>query len=235
MSGLIIATSSQKTMTSREIADLVGKEHRHVFRDVQEMFLALGNGKVGYVQNWTHPQNGQEYKEFVLPKRETLILVSGYSVELRAKIIDRWQELEAQAIAPAFNIPTSLSSALRLAAEQAETIEAQAIQLQAAKPAIEFVEKFVDSTGTKGFRQVCKLLNANEAKFRAFLSARQIMYQLGGEWMPYAHHIDAGRFVVKAGSADSGHAFNSARFTTKGIEWVAGEFAKFNLHEEVAA
>jgi phage antirepressor YoqD-like protein len=31
------------------------------------------------------------------------------------------------------------------------------------------------------------------------LTQREIMYRLGGEWMPYAQHIKAGRFVVKAG------------------------------------
>ena len=68
-----------------------------------------------------------------------------------------------------------------------------------------------------------------ELAFRAFLSEEKIMYRLGSEWVPYQNHIEAGRFEVKAGLAEheeSSHAFTQSKFTAKGVEWVAGEYAK---------
>jgi phage regulator Rha-like protein len=82
------------TMTSREIAELTGKEHRHVLRDIEVMFAELGVDQKGYAQNWTHPQNGQTYPEFVLDRELTETLLTGYSATLRRKVIARWHELE---------------------------------------------------------------------------------------------------------------------------------------------
>ena len=84
---------NEKTMTTREIAELTGKDHRHILADTRTMLESLGIDCAGFAAQYKDA-SGKSNPMFVLPKRETLILVSGYSVAMRAKIIDRWQELE---------------------------------------------------------------------------------------------------------------------------------------------
>ena len=225
----IVMSYHPQTMTSREIADLVESRHDKVKQSIERLAArhAIGLPPVGeYLDNLGRPAH-----EYLLCKRDSYVVVAQLSPEFTARLVDRWQELESGA-APQFQVPTTLAGALRLAAEQAETIEQQALAIVAAAPAVEFVAKYADSTGLKGFRQVCKLLAVKENVFREFLLDKKIMYRLGGEWMPHAAHLDTGRFVVKVGTSDAtGYAFNSAKFTPKGINWVAGEYAKYQLDE----
>jgi phage antirepressor YoqD-like protein len=216
----ILQNQSALKMTTREIASLTEKDHSHVLRDAYRMLEQLGYTSEqidGCHQNWIHPQNKQHYSELALNRDETLCLVAGYSAPLRMKIIARLNELESGSPA----IPKSFAEALRLAADQQEVIQAQAAQIEHQKPAVEFVERYVESTGNLGFRQVCKLLKAKENDFRAFLQDKQIMYRLAGEWAPYAPHIDAGRFYVTTGTGDNDHTFTSAKFTPKGVKWIS--------------
>jgi phage regulator Rha-like protein len=91
----LILTNQNLTMSSREIANLTGKEHKHVLDDVRKMLIELDIQSADFTADYKDPK-GRTYQMFNLPKRETLILVSGYSIQLRAKIIDRWQELESK-------------------------------------------------------------------------------------------------------------------------------------------
>ncbi|QMV32655.1 transcriptional regulator [Ralstonia phage Cimandef] len=143
---------------------------------------------------------------------------------------------DAAVSAPAqFKVPSSLSEALRLAADQAEQIERQAAQIEHQRPAVEFHARYVEADGSKGFREVCKLLKANESEFREFLLAKGVMYRLSGRLVPYSQHMDAGRFEIKAGVSGNEHAYNQSRFTPKGVQWIAGLWMAAQLPEQVKA
>ena len=85
--------SNNQTMSSLEIAKLTGKRHDHVMRDITN---TLGELNINAPHFWGtyKTKQGNEYGCYNLPKRETLILISGYNIVLRAKIIDRWEYLE---------------------------------------------------------------------------------------------------------------------------------------------
>ena len=221
---------NQLTMSSREIAELTGKQHKDVIRDIRVMLDALQKDGAD-LRHVREDKDARGYTAmFHLNRELTDTLLTGYSIPLRRKVIARWHELEAKTTQPAFQIPATLSAALRLAAEQAEQIERQQQQLAIAAPKVEFVDRYVESTGNKCFRTVAKLLGAKEPALRAFLQYRGVMYLLDGEWMAYSQHHAAGRFVVKTGSRN-GHSFAQTLFTPKGVQWIAGQWAKHQLPE----
>ncbi|MGQ3674252.1 Rha family transcriptional regulator [Xanthobacter sp. TB0139] len=100
------------TMSSREIADLTGKLHKNVVRDIEAMLNGLNSEPVDFEGKYQDAK-GEWRKEYRLPKRETMILVSGYSIPLRAAIVDRWQELEEQNGTPVTTLPADVLETIR--------------------------------------------------------------------------------------------------------------------------
>ena len=212
--------SEQKTMGTREIAKLTEKRHDHVKRDVENMLGQLGLDIPKFGGIYFDAKNRQQ-TEYLLDEELTMTLVTGYNIVLRNRVIKRWKELESRELSKMEILQMALES------EQQKLALQQQLEIQA--PKVAFVDKYVAGNGNKTFRQVAKLLQIKEYKFREFLESNRIMYKLNGEWTAYQNHVDAKRFHVKTGVSDSGHAFNHALFTPKGIEWIAGELAKFNL------
>lgn len=98
MKNLSIITNNQTlTMSSREIADLTGKRHADVMRDIRNMLDEIHSAQncVQYTDS-----TGRALPMLMLNKEETLCLVSGYNVKLRMSIIKRWSEIEQSLSTP---------------------------------------------------------------------------------------------------------------------------------------
>lgn len=208
------------TMASREIAEVTGKRHPDVKRDIEVMFTQLQEDVSKFARIYTDSMNRSQ-TEYVLDKEHTECLVTGYSAMLRMKVIKRMHELEEKV-----RVPQTLSEALRLAADLAEQKAELEGKLAIAAPKADFVDGYVEASGLMGFREAAKLLKVKENDFRVFLIDNNLMYKLAGKMTPYSQHLDAGRFSVKTGEAGNGHAFIQAKFTPKGIRWVAGLLAE---------
>ncbi|PTL88838.1 phage regulatory protein/antirepressor Ant [Halomonas litopenaei] len=228
-----IIETSKPTMSSREIAELTGSRHDAVRKSAER--LAADQILTSPLATFDYEHRGNTYQEYRFNKRDSLVLVARLSPEFTAAVVDRWQQLEQQEAKPALPDFTNPVEAARAWADEVESKLRAEAALEHAKPAVEFVERYVSAdSGNKGFRQVAKLLQANEREFRAFLQDSRVMYRLGGEWMPYQQHIDADRFVVKTGvTEDGGHSYSQAKFTPKGVNWIAGLWAQHKL-EDVA-
>lgn len=220
---MVIESSNVLTMSSLEIAELTGKQHKNVLADIRKMMDDLAINSAEFSAQYKDT-TGRSLAMFNLPKRETLVLVSGYSVTMRARIIDRWQELEEKQT-PA--TPKTYIEALEKLLESEKEKLVLKEELKAAEPKVEFVNNYVDAKGNKTFRGLVKMLNVNEREFRNWLHNSKIMYRLNGVWMPYSEYLHKGYFEVKTGEKD-GKSYSLCYFTPKGEVWIAEKWNKRN-------
>ena len=91
----------ERCITSVEIAELTGKAHNHVVRDIRSMEQAwteVHQSKFGQMQIREQlPNNGYRMKSvYVLTKLESLYIITKYNDRARARLLLRWAELEGK-------------------------------------------------------------------------------------------------------------------------------------------
>lgn len=219
------------TMSSREIADLTSKQHQHVRRDIKAMLEGLKIDPSSFGRIYKDAA-GRDQEEYSLPKRETLILVSGYSMELRAKIIDRWMDLEDQEARRAgtnvhFLIPQTLPEALRLAADLADTVEKQKARIEADKPKVDFHDGVAEAINCQSVEEVAKVMGTGQNRLFKWLRANSIL--MAGN-RPYQRYVDEGYFrVVEKQYKDKrgeSHTYTRTLVTGKGLAYIQRRFTE---------
>ena len=182
---------ARQVMSTREIAQLTGKSHDNVLRDARRLVAegVLKSEETPY----THPQNGQSYPEFLLSQRDTLVLVSGYNAQLRARIIDRWQDLEARVLGQV-QIPQTFAEALRLAADQAEqNLQLQQV-IQKQAPKVAAIQRLAAACGAICITDAAKQLQVAPSKLFDWLEQNRWIFRRKGSrrWIAYQPRFTSG-------------------------------------------
>lgn len=201
-------------MSSREIAELTGKRHDHVLRDVENMLQELGQTSPHFWGELPDSYNRPQRVAF-LSKDLSITLVAGYSVQMRHAIVCRWQELEAAQAKPPAQLSRMEILELAMQAEQGR-IEAEE-KLALAAPKVNFFDKVVERTTLMTATQVAQKLGMSAIKLNKHLDELGI-YALGvkrarvfKQWV-----IDKGLGELKQTEL----GYSQPLFTTAGEAWI---------------
>ena len=205
----LIAMSGEMTMSSREIAYITSSTHDNVLKSIRKL---VSEGVVSCNETqYRHEQNNQMYPEFTLNFRDTMVVVSGYSAELRARIIDRWQQLEQESKP---SIPQTYAAALLEAGRLALELEQSQQKLALAAPKADVFDKVIEREN---------LLNATQVAQQVGMSAVKMNLILDGIGGVYSKSVKRGRTFCH-GWVESGYGemkigesgYPQALFTPKG-------------------
>lgn len=186
---------SKGKMSSLEVAELTGKAHFNVMRDIRSLLEQKVN-RINFEAVEYTDKKGEKRPCYNLTKKGCLILASGYDAKLREKIIDRWEELEEAKQTGGFQIPQSYSEALMLAAKQAEQIEQANRTINRLQPKADFADAAFQAEGKVDIGQAAKILGLPFGRNTLFkkLKEKGIFFVNRNE--PKQKYIDAKYFEL---------------------------------------
>lgn len=212
-------------MSSREIADLVEARHNDVITTIHRLFAK--NLLRSSRKSRRESTGGRPIDVYDLTERDTHLVIAGYSDEHRARVIDRWQELESKVVGQ-LQIPTNFADALQLAADVAKQNASlhQVIQQQA--PKVQALERLSATEGSICITSAAKQLGIGPLKLFKWLSDNRWIYRRAAfsAWSAYQPRLTAGLLehkLVKVGKGveEDLKVVEQVMVTRKGITHLA--------------
>ena len=229
---------NQKTMSSREIAELCEKEHFNVKRDCEVMFKGLQLDALKFEGIYFDSMNRQQ-TEYLLDEELTMTLVTGYNIVLRNRVIKRWKELEDKASKPVELSRMELIQ-LALAAEQ----ENQALKDHVAvlEPKAQALDTIAGTSNTYCIRECAKTIGIKESELIQLLIDKKWVYRDASKKLqPMAQYTLNGVFANRTSPVIKNHhdgqerVFLHMRVTAFGLTRITGLVEKSRMKGDFVA
>lgn len=197
MNELVIMHNKQAVTTSLRVAEVFGKDHKHVLETISN--LAAEKSAAKFFSEATYDNRGKQYPMYYMNRDGFTLLAMGFTgkkaLQFKISYINAFNSMETQ-IKTGYVIPGSYAEALKLAASQAEQIEDM-------KPKALFADAVATSHTSILIGDLAKLIRQNGVDIgqnRLFAWLREHGYLIGSgdrRNMPTQRAMDLGLFDIK--------------------------------------
>lgn len=210
-----------KTMSSKQIADVVGSRHDHVKRSIERL------AEKGVIQlpplEEVKNHLGQTVQEYQVNERDSYVVVAQLCPEYTAKLVDWWMATKNLV---STQTPQTLPQALRLAADLAEQKAILESKVQQDAPKVQFYDHVTEAVNCQSIEQVAKVLGTGRNRLFAWLRQQKILLPNNE---PYQTYIDRGFFRVIEGEYNDkkhgdSHTYTRTLITGKGFTFIQKRF-----------
>lgn len=214
----IINYNGKFVADSREVAEMVGKEHPHLLRDIRNYAEILGKSNFGlanfFIESFYADGQGKPRPHYFLTKKGCDMVANKMTgvkgVLFTAEYVTKFEEMEKQT-KQGFNLPTNYKEALlQLVSEveKNERIESKNKMLEQRvaeyEPKVSYVDEILSSKGTVTITQIAKDYGLTGQELNKILHQEKIQYKLNGQWLLYREH--QGKGYTKSKTNDFSHS-----------------------------
>lgn len=204
-------------VSSRTIAKQLGKEHKNIIRNIEQIITNLVNtrklkselsenkGFENYFIKNFYKVEGQirKYKEYLLTKDGFILYmfnIQGYN-EFKMRYINEFNRMEEyiKQNMQQYKLPQNYAEALRELAytveEKEKLVEQNKIQeyrLKELTPIKEYYDEILNSKGTMKITQIAADYDMSATKLNRILNDKGLIRKIGDQWILYSKHMGKG-------------------------------------------
>lgn len=205
MENLVIQNPQGRDVTtSLIVAEVFGKEHKNVLRDIENLSCSDNFNRLNFERITYKDVRNREQTAYEMTKDGFSFLVMGYTGEkagqFKETFINEFNKREMMLKSDDYILARSqeiLHNRLLLAEKQLElaqeTISTQDTQLKLQAPKVKYVDDVLQSVNTYTSTQMSKELGLREAEqLHKILKEKGVMFKQSGQWMLTAKYCEHG-------------------------------------------
>lgn len=205
MNQLVFINNNKVVTDSLTVADVFGKEHKNVLRDIEtqlEKLQEAGEKEWGVLNfgqtRYQHDQNKQWYKKYLLTEEAFTLVAFSYitpeAMKMKVKFIQEFKRMRielANKNQPSYAIEDPIERAHRWILEQTEKrmLEQRVAEYE---PKVTYYDIILKSKDTVNISQIGKDYGLSGKALNAILHDENVQYKLGGQWLLYSKYHDKG-------------------------------------------